>query len=59
MVPGGELSVSGTADLSRPSDSEGIGSVEEGDGRPSTTVGLLSERWWASATASKQGALAT
>ena len=34
-----ELSVSGTAGLSRPIDSEGIGSVEEGDGRRSTTVG--------------------
>ena len=33
------LNVSGTADISRPIDSEGIGSVEEGDGRRSTTVG--------------------
>ena len=40
MVHGAGLSVSGTTDLSRPSDSEGIGSIEEGDGRHSTTVGF-------------------
>ena len=34
-----EVSIFGTADLPRPSDSEGVGSVEEGDGRRSTTVG--------------------
>ena len=38
MVPGAGFSISGTADLSRPSNSEGIGSIEEGDGRRSTTV---------------------
>ena len=54
-----ELSFPSTADLPRPNDSESVGSVKERDGRRSTTVGFRSERWWASATASKQGAPVT
>ena len=59
MVHGAGLSVSDTSDLSRPSDSEGIGNLEEADGRRSTTVGSEASDGGQVQPVSKQGAPAT